>query len=257
MFYQPVTSTSLQQITNTRLRNYLILAPFSGECCSHPSPATEHLKSATELLELFPAVMSLHYANHLVLGPYFTGLTAAKLSGSAVIMDTQGSNALFSQQKWWIFLFCECFSGLYQMLVFYLEKDSGPWKRWVFQYWVFWNKLRKCIIQAQSIGQNMQFSFDCLRMCCEKLREVCNISHLFFYFWPKRRRDGPLWPGDRALPFCWWQSFLEETEHRQLVKQLCPFSCSSAETFVQPLKSHTQHQNQQENIHWKGERPAE
>lgn len=97
-----------------RLRNYLILAPFAGECCSHPSPATEPLESTPEL---FPAVMSLHYANHLVLGTYFSGLTAAKLSGSAVIMDAQGSNTLFSQQKWGFFLFWEHFSGLCQMLV--------------------------------------------------------------------------------------------------------------------------------------------
>lgn len=101
-------------------------APFAGECCSHPSPATEHLESTREL---FPAVMSLHYANHLVLGTHFTGVTAAKLSGSAMIMDTQGSNTLFSQQKWGNFLFRELFSELCHMLVFYLERDSGPWKR--------------------------------------------------------------------------------------------------------------------------------
>lgn len=93
MLHHPVTSTSLQQITNMRPRNYLILASLAGECCSHPSPATEHLESTREL---FTAVMALPYANHVVLGTYFTGLTAAKLSGNAMIMDTQGSNTVLT-----------------------------------------------------------------------------------------------------------------------------------------------------------------
>lgn len=42
--------------------------------------------------------MCLHYANHLVLGEYFTGLTAAKLPGSARIMDTQGSNTVLTTE---------------------------------------------------------------------------------------------------------------------------------------------------------------
>jgi len=57
-----------------KLRNYLIIAHLASECCSHPLPATEHFKSTTEL---FIAVISVHYANHLVPGTYLTGLTTA------------------------------------------------------------------------------------------------------------------------------------------------------------------------------------
>lgn len=97
LFCHSVTSTSLRQITNTKLRNYLIIAHFASECCSHPLPTTEHFKRTTEL---FIAVISVHYANHLVLGTYLTGLTTAKLLQNTMIMDIQGSNTVFSKEKW-------------------------------------------------------------------------------------------------------------------------------------------------------------
>lgn len=87
MFCYPVTSTSLRQITNMKLRNCLIIAHFASECCSHPLSATEHFKSTTEL---FIAIISVHYANHLVRGTYLTGLSTAKLLQNTIIMDNSG-----------------------------------------------------------------------------------------------------------------------------------------------------------------------
>lgn len=80
-----------------KLRYYLIIAHFASEHCSHPLPATEHFKST---IELFIAVISVHYANNLVPGTSLTGLTTAKLLGNAMIMDIQGSNTVFPKEKW-------------------------------------------------------------------------------------------------------------------------------------------------------------
>lgn len=96
LFCHPITSTSLRQITSMKLRNYLIIARFASECCSHPLPAIEHFKSTTEL---FIAVITVHYANNLVPGTYLTGLTTAKLLQNTMIMDIQGSNTVFSEEK--------------------------------------------------------------------------------------------------------------------------------------------------------------
>lgn len=63
-----------------KLRNSLIIAHFANECCSIPLLATGCFKSTTEL---FIAVISVYYANHLVPGTYLIGLTTAKLSQNA------------------------------------------------------------------------------------------------------------------------------------------------------------------------------
>lgn len=79
-----------------KVRNSLVIVHFASERCSHPLPAREHFKSTTEL---FIAVIPVHYANRLVPGTYLTGLTTAKLLWNTMIMDIQGRNTVFFEEK--------------------------------------------------------------------------------------------------------------------------------------------------------------
>lgn len=98
-----------------KLRNCLIIAHFASECCSHPLFATEHFKSTTEL---FIAIISVHYANHLVRGTYLTGLSTAKLLQNTIIMDIQGSNTVFSEEHSEFF-----FPGVFNHIIVHIFQD--------------------------------------------------------------------------------------------------------------------------------------
>lgn len=170
-------------------------------------------------------------------GSIFHWADCSQAPGSARIMDTQGSNTVLTTEMVNFSFLGVFFRVMSDVGVLSGERFKAMEKVSLSTLGIL--KQTKEINNTSPVHWSKHAIFLwLLEDVLWKTQRSLQYSHLFFCFWPKRRRDGPLWPGGRALPFCWWQSFLEETQHRHLVKQLCPFSCSS----VQPPSSHPQHQ---------------
>lgn len=134
-------------------------------------PATEHFNSTTEL---FIAVISVHYANHFVLGTQLIGLnTSAKCLWSTIIMIIQGSNITF----WWKGLGFPSCSLITEWVLLRITSDFGILLKETLgghrkgqPFNVYFKTKQGKLITWREFVQNMQFSFIPNNALCEVWR---------------------------------------------------------------------------------------